>query len=265
MRGKFMKKIFIILICLYSLTVLADEKKISQPINLVSKYQELKKTAENGDIESQYEIWNFTMNNRPKLDNRLREAFSFLTKAGQSGHIGAQFIIGSMYQTGTMREKNSDVALGWLLEAANNGHKKAQLLVANNYANRAVDADDDETKNKNEKLAVYWYEKSIQDNNILAVKAYGIFLFMMDTFSEKSKILLEQAANKNDSSAMYWLGKMYAYRWSDNKRDVEFDLAHSWLEKAKLHGYKSQEFIDGLNERKKNYLERIAKENKEEK
>jgi TPR repeat protein len=252
-----MKILIYLFFSLLSLTGVTHAETSKNQDDVLLQYEKLKVLAVKGDLYSQYEIWHFAKNNRPKLDNRLREAFSFITKAGQAGHVGAQFTIGSMYQTGTMRENNNDVALTWLLGAANNGHKKAQLLTANNYANRAVDADDDEIKNKNEKLAVYWYEESIKDNNVLAFIAYGAFLFTIDTFSEKSKTLLEQAANKNDSTAMYWLGKMYAHRWSDNRGDIEFNLAHSWLEKAKLNGYKSQEFIDGLNEKHRYYLEKL--------
>lgn len=251
-------KIFTYLfVSILTLTGITHAETSKNQDDVLLQYEKLKVLAIKGDLYSQYEIWHFAKNNRPKLDNRLREAFGYITKAGQAGHVGAQFTIGSMYQTGTMREKNNDVALGWLLGAANNGHKKAQLLTANNYANRAVDAGDDDIKIKNEKSAVYWYEQSIKDNNILAVKSYGIFLFMMDTFSEKSKTLLEQAANNNDSVAMYWLGKMYAYRWSDNRGDMEFELAQTWLEKAKLNGYKSQEFIDLLNEKHGYYLEKL--------
>ncbi|MFT5299025.1 MAG: TPR repeat protein [Colwellia sp.] len=256
-----MKAILYVTILLLSMGAVSKEIKDPSHSDLLITYQKLKAKAVDGDVDSQYEIWHFAKNHRPKLDNHLREAFSFITKAGQAGHAGAQFTIGSMYQTGTMREKNSDVALTWLLGAANSGHIKAQLLTANNYANRAVDADDDAEKSKNEKLAVYWYEQSIKENDVLAIRVFGIFLFVLDTFSEKSKNLLERAAKENDSSAMYWLGKMYAHRWSDKRGDIEFNLAHSWLEKAKKNGYKSQEFIDGLNEMKKNYLERIAKEN----
>jgi TPR repeat protein len=259
-------KIFIYLfISILSLTGVANAETSKSQDDVLLRYEKLKVLAVKGDLDSQYEIWNFAKNNRPKLDNHLREAFSFITKAGQAGHVEAQFTIGSMYQTGTIREKNSDVALSWLLGAANNGHKNAQLLTANNYANRAVDADNDEIKNKNEKLAVYWYEQSIKGNNVLAIKAYGVFLFVLDHFSEKAKTLLEQAAGNNDSGAMHMLGRMYSHRWSDNRGDTEFELAHSWFEKAKQNGYKSQSFIDELDEKKKNYLERITKENKEEK
>ena len=252
-----MKILIYLFISILSLTGVAHAETSNTSNNVFSQYEKLKKLALGGDLDSQYEIWHFAINNRPKLDKHLREAFDFINKAGKSGHVDAQFTIGSMYQTGTMRTKNSDVALSWLLGAANKGHRGAQLLTANNYANRSVDADDNEVKSKNEKLAVYWYEQSIKDNNVLAVKAYGVFLFIIDTFSEKSKILLEQAANKNDSAAMYWLGKMYAYRWSDNRGNIEFNLAHSWLERAKLNGFKSQEFIDELNLKHRYYLEKL--------
>ncbi|XQW83998.1 tetratricopeptide repeat protein [Thalassotalea piscium] len=104
--------------------VFADEKIVSQPINLATKYQEWKKVAESGDIDSQYEIFHFVAKNRPLLDEKLSEAFGFLIQAGEAGHVEAQFTIGSMYQTGHLLDENSDVALGWLLEAAKKGHKK---------------------------------------------------------------------------------------------------------------------------------------------
>lgn len=241
----------------------AVSKEVKSPSNseLLTSYNNLKVKAVDGDINSQYDIFHLVVShNKPVLNEYLTDAFKFMIKAGDAGHTEAQFTIGSMYQAGNMLEKNSDVALGWLLEAAKNDHRKAQLLVGNNYSIRAIDATDENVKNENEELAIYWYEKSITDNSIMALKQYGIFLFMIDTFSSKSDKLLNQVAEGGDSQAMYWLGKMYAHRWSDNRGDIEFDTAQAWLEKAKLNGYKSQEFIDGLDERKKNYLERITKE-----
>ncbi|MFT5297849.1 MAG: TPR repeat protein [Colwellia sp.] len=260
-----MKILLYLFVILYCVLGQANEQADNSESVLTIKYQKLKMAAIDGDINSQFEIFNFVSSNRPKLNKNFTEAFKFMIKAGEAGHTEAQFTIGHMYQKGKLLEKNIDVALGWLLEAAKKDHRKAQLLVGRNYSVRAIDATDEKEKNENEKLAIYWFEKSITDKSLIAIKHYGIYLFMIDTFSSKADELLSQAAENGDSEAMYWLGKMYAHRWSDNRGNIEFDLAYSWLEKAKLNGYKSQEFIDGLNERKKNYLERIAEENKEKK
>jgi TPR repeat protein len=260
-----MKVLLYLFFISYCLTGQASDEIAKSQNALIIKYQKFKRSAMDGDINSQYEIFYFVSSNKPKLNENFTEAFKFMIKAGEAGHTEAQFTIGHMYQKGYLLEKNNDVALGWLLEAAKKDHRKAQLLVGRNYSVRAIDATDEKEKNENEKLAIYWFEKSIADKSLIAIKHYGIYLFMIDTFSSKADKLLSQAAESGDSEAMYWLGKMYAHRWSDNRGDIEFNLAHSWLEKAKQNGYKSQKFIDGLNERKKNYLERIAKENKEEK
>ena len=258
MDSKIIMKLFIYLfISILSITGVTNAEASKSQDDVLLQYKKLQILAVKDDLNSQYEIWHFAKNNRPQLDNRLREAFSFITKAGKAGHVEAQFTIGSMYQTGTLVEKDSDVALGWLLEAANNDHRKAQHLVGSNYSSRTIGATDEKEKNENEKLAIYWFEKAITDKSLIALKHYGIFLFMIDTFSEKSKNLLEQASNMNDSSAMYWLGKMYAHRWSDNRGENEFELALIWLEKAKLNGYDSQLFIDKLNKKKQYYLESL--------
>jgi len=256
-----MKAILYVTFLLLSMGAASKDVKSPSNSELLTSYNNLKTKAFDGGINSQYDIFHLVSSNKPTLNEYLTEAFKFMIKAGDAGHTEAQFTIGHMYQKGKLLEKNIDVALGWLLEAAKKDHRKAQLLVGRNYSVRAIDATDEKEKNENEKLAIYWFEKSITDKSLIAIKHYGIYLFMIDTFSSKADELLSQAAENGDSEAMYWLGKMYAHRWSDNRGNIEFDLAHSWLEKAKLNGYKSQEFIDGLNERKKNYLERIAKEN----
>jgi TPR repeat protein len=253
--------LFVILYCVIGQT---NEKVANSENDITIKYQELKMAAIDGDINSQYEIFNFVNSNKPKLNENLTEAFKFMIKAGEAGHTEAQYTIGSMYQTGNLLEKNSDVALSWLLEAAKNDHRKAQFLAGNNYFVRALDATDEE-EHENVELARYWYEKSIKDNYLIAIKQYGLFLFMFDKFSPKADKLLNQVAETGDSDAMNWLGKLYSHRWGENRSDTDFNLAHSWFEKAKLNGYKSQPLIDELNEKKKNYLERIAEENKEEK
>ncbi|MBA6338973.1 sel1 repeat family protein [Colwellia sp. BRX8-7] len=241
----------------------AASKDIKSPSNseLLTSYNNLKTKAFDGDINSQYDIFHLVSSNKPTLNEYLTEAFKFMIKAGDAGHTEAQFTIGSMYQTGDLLEKNSDVALGWLLEAAKKDHRNAQVFVGWIYSIKAIDATDEKEKNDNEKLAIYWFEKSITDKSLIAFKYYGLFLFMVDTFSPKAEDFLSKVSESGDIEAMYWLGKMYAHRWSDNRGDYEFNLAHSWLEKAKVNGYKSQQFINGLNERKKNYLKRIAKEN----
>ncbi|XQW83997.1 hypothetical protein ACOYR1_12700 [Thalassotalea piscium] len=96
---------------------------------------------------------------------------------------------------------------------------------------------------------------------MLATRLYGEFLFIDDTFSEKSKQLLELAANSGDLKAMNMLGRMYSHRWGEKRGQKEFDLAHSWFEKAKNNGYDSQPFIDELNEKKKHYLEELDEKN----
>jgi TPR repeat protein len=241
----------------------AASKDIKSPSNseLLTSYNNLKTKAFDGDINSQYDIFHLVSSNKPTLNEYLTEAFKFMIKAGDAGHTEAQFTIGSMYQTGDLLEKNSDVALGWLLKAAKKDHRNAQVFVGWIYSIKAIDATDEKEKNDNEKLAIYWFEKSITDKSLIAFKYYGLFLFMVDTFSPKAEDFLSKVSESGDIEAMYWLGKMYAHRWSDNRGDYEFNLAHSWLEKAKVNGYKSQQFINGLNERKKNYLKRIAKEN----
>ncbi|MBA6365432.1 sel1 repeat family protein [Colwellia sp. BRX8-4] len=241
----------------------AASKDIKSPSNseLLTSYNNLKTKAFDGDINSQYDIFHLVSSNKPTLNEYLTEAFKFMIKAGDAGHTEAQFTIGSMYQTGDLLEKNSDVALGWLLEAAKKDHRNAQVFVGWIYSIKAIDATDEKEKNDNEKLAIYWFEKSITDKSLIVFKYYGLFLFMVDTFSPKAEDFLSKVSESGDIEAMYWLGKMYAHRWSDNRGDYEFNLAHSWLEKAKVNGYKSQQFINGLNERKKNYLKRIAKEN----
>ncbi|MBA6379132.1 MULTISPECIES: tetratricopeptide repeat protein [unclassified Colwellia] len=241
----------------------AASKDIKSPSNseLLTSYNNLKTKAFDGDINSQYDIFHLVSSNKPTLNEYLTEAFKFMIKAGAAGHTEAQFTIGSMYQTGDLLEKNSDVALEWLLEAAKKDHRNAQVFVGWIYSIKALDVTDEKEKNDNEKLAIYWFEKSITDKSLIAFKYYGLFLFMVDTFSPKAENFLSKVSESGDIEAMYWVGKMYAHRWSDNRGDYEFNLAHSWLEKAKLNGYKSQQFINCLNERKKNYLKRIAKEN----
>ncbi|MFT6207080.1 MAG: TPR repeat protein [Colwellia sp.] len=119
----------------------AVSKEIKSPSNseLLTSYNDLKIKADDGDINSQYQIFHLVRNNKAILNGKLTEAFKLMIKAGEAGHTEAQFTIGSMYQTGNLLEKNSDVALGWLLEAAKNDHSKAQLLVGNNYFVRALD------------------------------------------------------------------------------------------------------------------------------
>ena len=67
-----MKAILYVAILLLSMGAVSKEIKDPSHSDLLITYQKLKAKAIDGDVDSQYEIWHFAKNHRPKLDNRLR-------------------------------------------------------------------------------------------------------------------------------------------------------------------------------------------------
>ena len=59
------------------------------------------------------------------VEKRPQRAIRFFTRAANRGNAHAQYLLGKHYLE---NQKNIPRALGWLIQAANNGHLQAEKL-----------------------------------------------------------------------------------------------------------------------------------------
>ncbi|MBQ9454458.1 MAG: sel1 repeat family protein [Thermoguttaceae bacterium] len=129
------------------LNLLADEDQ---------RIAEIKKLAEAGDVEMQYELVNYYI--RKKDAN---EVVRWLRKAAEQGYAPAQTSLGLHYLLGTVVEKDYEMAATWFRKAAEQGDLRAQNHLAVCYF-RGTGVD------KDEKEAVKWYRKAAEQGFIAA-------------------------------------------------------------------------------------------------
>lgn len=142
----------------------------------------------------------------------------------------AQYKIGEMFYDGDGVDRDYEKSISWLLKAAesNNGDAFALLGKAHENGNGVQ---------KDEKLAVDYYKKSIQQGSNQGRINYALFLIKDKKASSKNIELahsfLKQAADNNSPAGMYELGRFYKNGFV--KSDVHpLDL----YEKAADRGYK---------------------------
>lgn len=198
---------------------------------LKQAYIALKNSAEKGDTNSMYELFILVVRNEPYLYDKATEAFNYMAQAGKKGHIESQFSVGSMYQSGYIVEKNIDVALPWLLEAAKNGHAGAQQLAGSNYYGR-VESAEGEIKQEYIDKSIYWYEKAMESGSITAIWQLGLLLVTTTTNEQRGKGLIRLAASKGDAKGMYFTAIENKHLWFETKNEKYYYEAVKWYEKA---------------------------------
>ncbi|MES9937303.1 MAG: tetratricopeptide repeat protein [Sedimenticola sp.] len=103
--------------------------------------RDVEKSAEAGDVESQYQIGMHYSNGRGVLQNYSTSA-KWFKKASEGGHTGAQFMYGAALYAGQGVEQDHRGAVKWLAKAAAKGHMRAQNLLGDAYLNgRGVSKD----------------------------------------------------------------------------------------------------------------------------
>lgn len=91
-----------------------------------TSFDYLRKSAEQGNIQAQYELASRYARSVP---SNLEEAARWFEIAARQGHTVAQFNLRQMYNEGRGVKQDYGKALAWLRKAADQGHPLAQLQV----------------------------------------------------------------------------------------------------------------------------------------
>ena len=99
---------------------------------IASKYEKLRKAAEQGDAGAQYELGGM-YNRGDGMARDAAEAAKWFRKAAETGNADAQYELGTIYQWSSVALKDSVEAEKWWRKAAEQGNGKAQSAIGITY------------------------------------------------------------------------------------------------------------------------------------
>ncbi len=142
---------------------------LSFDIYAADRFGALKKSAEQGDAESQFNLGTmfFFGDGVPKNDVA---AFNWFMEAAEQGHARAQHHLGAMYDIGMGVPENDVAAVTWYLKAAEQGLAEAQFSLGEMYAYGEGVPEDDV-------VAVTWYLKAAEQGYVEAQFSLGLMFY----------------------------------------------------------------------------------------
>ena len=119
-----------------------------------SDFKELLAKAENGDVESQFQLGQ-TYFNGIEVDEDEEEAVYWYEQAAENGHSGAMYELGQCYSLGMGVEEDEEEAVSWYRKAARKKHPEAMYELANCYYYG-------DGVTENDRRAKEWYQKAAE-------------------------------------------------------------------------------------------------------
>ena len=195
---------------------------------------ELRETAEEGDVRSQYYLGVILSSEEVGAMRDNKEAFTWILKAAEQGLALAENRVGVLFRAGLGVTKNSREAIKWLRRAAEQGLKTAEFNLGDSLY---IEEDYSE--------AIVWYRKAADQGLTDAVYKLGVLSKegngTKQNYSEAYKYF-KQAAEKGHTDAQIAIGKMYRSGEGLAKDPSE---AVKWIRKAADKGVANAENILG--------------------
>lgn len=90
----------------------------------------IKKSAENGDAESQNDYGIIC-----EMSGKQEEAFAWFLKSAKQGFVDGEFNLARCFEMGIGTKENPTKATEFLIKSGNKGHKNAQVMLGFKYLN----------------------------------------------------------------------------------------------------------------------------------
>ncbi len=192
----------------------------------------LRKAAEEGDADAQYELGNFYLGDSDKKD--ANEALHWYRKAAEHGVPSAQYSLAEMYEDCENIEQDYQEALRWYREAAKRGNDDAKKRLGDMYRiGNGVTQD--------YKEAIEWYRRAAAQNNdearIELARIYIKGLGVVRDFKEAAKWYL--GVRCKDDGVRYELGLMYE---KGNGVKKSLKEAEAYYKQAAINGHVDARF-----------------------
>lgn len=204
-----MKKQFLLLLCLFSLPMLAGDKLMLQMgVDLMFKqeYKEalywFQKAAEQGNVDAIYgaAMCHYYTENYPS-------AVALLQQGADKNHPQSQFVLGSCYILGQGLKQNNKKGLQWCQKAAQQGLDEAQHFLGEAYYKGEI-------VKKDYKKAVYWWTLSAEQNHNESLVDLGSCYADGNGVEQSDSTAFRyymQAATNGYADAQYLVGLSYRY------------------------------------------------------
>ena len=201
---------------------------------------ELRKAAESGDIEAQYELGTrLYYGNKCNVNNV--EAVKWFRKAAEQGYTKAQYLLGQSLVLGMGCEKNKEEAEKWFRKAAEQGHAKAR-----DYLDYLLMEQTSQDKNNNNYL-IYQLRKAAEEGDVEVQYELGARLYYgnkCNVNNEEAVKWFRKAAEQGYTKAQYLLGQSFVLGMGCKKDEKE---AIKWFRKAAEQGHiKAREYLNSL-------------------
>lgn len=203
-------------------------------VNLYQLIGELKRGV-NSSSENKKDVGESYMKKARKYFKQKKyfEAYEYAKKAANLGHKDGYFGIGMAFEKGYgVEEKNKKEAIFWYKKAAEKGHIKGQLKVA-----QLIRFDDPDE-------AVFWLKKAAKAGNKTAMNNIGYMWAKghLSTFGNNTEAFkwYMKSAKLGDKSGQYnvCLSLYYGKGVSKNRKE-----AQKWCQRAVDQGYKKAESL----------------------
>lgn len=191
---------------------------------------------------------------RKVTDAEKKNDFLLVEIKAEAGDSDAQYKLAQFYMDGYGVEKDLRKAMYWLDKAARNGHRSAQIALADLYFHGTVD------NQPYYAHALKWYEKAGNQGSAYAMAMAGKMYYKgigTDRDYETAFKWLLKAAQNGDVESQHLVAVMYRFG-----HGVERSYLHSyvWYEVALNNTKRDTEEYKKI-ERQKNRLESIMPEN----
>lgn len=204
------------------------------PANKAEAIKWLKASAENGNLNAQFELGRTYINDWGVLPQDQVKGVALYKSAAMKGHSRAIVALGAAYTSGLGVEKNASMALDWLKKAP---EKEAALMIGMIYAQGGKGVQQDR------ELAEMWFRKSSDPG----AKAMLPLLYMLEDYGavDKDKIisLAQEVEPDLDGELRGTVQSILAvvYLQKGNWKDTIY-----WLTKASQSGSSDSQYMLGL-------------------
>ncbi len=228
--------------------------------------------AEQGHVESQYELASIYFKERGGPGGKQRDAFKWYKLASELGHAKAQHKLGLMYSIGLVGAKSTGQTIRWYESAAKKGVVAAQYDLGVYYANHnsrnytyayawlylAAKNGHSSASNKLKKLLPFMAPHQISDAIFLSGSiaqingpasdlteliswdfSSGMKAFGKEDFTRAFSIFYPYAQN-GYPAAEYFVGAMYG---TGKGAPLDYPKSFEWIEKSAQHGFTKAQLI----------------------
>lgn len=212
---------------------LVNQQKVSIANIKVPSYSILSKDNEIMNLNIQYKVGKaYYFGERIPLD--LKESFTWLVKAAESGQVNSQYWLAKMYNKGYGVNKNEKLYRQWLSTAAEKNHCESQKELAYSYLTSS-------SNDKDKKVGMSWYVKAAKNGQPLMQLNMVLYYINNHNFKQAKKWLTYMKVTDNyyKYEALLLLGWLYE---SDLRYSRNLLKAVNNYQQAALFG-KSEAFV----------------------